>query len=75
MAVRLSIGAGRLRVIRQLLTESLLLSGIGGALGVVFAVWGIRFLTLLLLNGRGDEPFALTVGMNWRVLSMCRRRG
>jgi predicted permease len=70
MAVRLSLGAGRARVIRQLLTESLLLSGIGGALGVAFAVWGIRFLTLLLLNGRGDEPFALTIGVNWRVLGV-----
>jgi macrolide transport system ATP-binding/permease protein len=70
MAVRLSMGAGRPRVIRQLLTESLLLSGIGGALGVGFAVWGIRFLTLLLLNGRGDEPFALTASVNWRVLGV-----
>ena len=70
IAVRLSLGAGRLRVIRQLLPESLLLSGIGGALGVVFAVWGIRFLTVLLLNGRGDEPFALEVGVNWRVLGV-----
>ncbi len=70
MAVRLSIGAGRLRVIRQLLTESLLLSGIGGALGVVFAIWGIRFLTLLLLNGRGDQPFALDISVNWRVLGV-----
>src|SRR5439155_12975030 len=70
IAVRLSIGAGRLRVIRQLLTESLLLSGIGGALGVVVAIWGIRFLTLLLLNGRGDQPFALDVGVNWRVLGV-----
>jgi macrolide transport system ATP-binding/permease protein len=70
IAVRLSMGAGRLRVIRQLLTESLLLSGIGGVLGVVFAVWGIRFLTLLLLNGRGDQPFALDVGVNWRVLGV-----
>ena len=70
IAVRLSIGAGRLRVIRQLLTESLLLSTIGGALGIVFAVWGIRFLTLLLLNGRGDQPFALAIGVNWRVLGV-----
>jgi len=69
MAVRLSIGAGRLRLIRQLLTESLLLAGIGGALGVAFAVWGIRVLTLLLLDGRGDVPFAPEIGVNWRVLA------
>jgi len=69
IAVRLSIGARRSRVIRQLLTESLLLSGLGGALGVAVAIWGIRFLTLLLLDGRGDEPFAFAVGLNWRVLA------
>ena len=70
MAVRLSIGAGRGRVIRQLLTESLLLSGIGGALGVAFAVWGIQFLMLLLVNGRGDTPLPLEVGVNWRMLGV-----
>jgi len=70
MAVRLSMGASRRRVIRQLITESLLLSGIGGALGIVFAIWGIRFLMLLLMNGRGDEPFPLAVAVNWRVLGL-----
>jgi macrolide transport system ATP-binding/permease protein len=66
MAVRLSMGAGRLRVIRQLLTESVLLASIGGVLGVAFAIWGIRFLALLLANGR--EDFTLHPDLNWHVL-------
>ena len=68
MAVRLSIGAGRFRVIRQLLTESVILASAGGALGIAFAIWGIRFLTFLLANGR--ESFTLRAELNWHVLGV-----
>jgi predicted permease len=66
MAVRLSIGAGRWRLIRQMLTESLLLAFIGGAAGVLFAMWAIRALTVLLANR--DSAFPLRPELNWPVL-------
>ncbi|HJU44551.1 MAG TPA: ABC transporter permease [Vicinamibacterales bacterium] len=69
IAVRLSIGAGRFRLVRQLLTESLVLAAISGALGVVIAIAGTRLLTVLLANG--DAAFTyLQVELNWRVLSI-----
>jgi predicted permease len=67
MAVRLSLGASRLRVLRQLLTESLILALPGGLLGLVIAAGGIRFLTPLLAGA--DEYFSLRVGLDWRVLA------
>jgi putative ABC transport system permease protein len=65
MAIRAALGASRLRVIRQLLTESIVLSIAGGALGLLIALWG----TDALVAASGDQlPRAAQIGLDLRVL-------
>ena len=68
ISVRLAVGAGRWRLIRQLLTESVLLAALGGAVGVLFAFWGKRALVVLTDKETGLLPNGVDLSLNWRVL-------
>src|SRR5215510_6851965 len=69
ISVRLAVGAGRLRLIRQLLTESLMLAALGGAVGVVFAFWSKSALVELTDNDTGLLPSSVDLSLSWRVLA------
>ena len=66
VAVRMAVGATRRRLVRQFLTESLLLAVAGGALGIVLAGWGTRFVSMLFLENQ--NPIAIDVQPDRTVL-------
>lgn len=67
LSVRVALGASSWRIVRQLLTESLLLAAGGAGLGLAFAEWGARLMVRELSVSSGT--IALDVGIDWRVLA------
>ena len=65
IAVRTALGAGRWRIIRQLLTESILLSVAGGAFGLLIGYWGVKALVAL---NEDRIPRANEISLDWKVL-------
>ena len=67
IAIRSAIGASRWRVIRQLLVESLLLSSVGGVLGLALAVWGVRVFDAALVDS--ERPVWLNFSVDFTVVA------
>ncbi|HEY6400472.1 MAG TPA: ABC transporter permease, partial [Blastocatellia bacterium] len=66
ICIRMALGAGRARLVKQLLTESLLLAGLSGCLGLLFAYWGAKSLVPLL--PQGEIPIRLNLSPDARLL-------
>ena len=70
MAVRAAVGARRWQLVRQLLTESVILGLIGGGLGLLIAVWGTRAIASLVPQGFAGSVYDLNnIRLDWRVFA------
>ena len=65
LAIRISLGAGRLRIVRQLLTEGLVIALLGGTMGLLLSYWGIHFVRANM--SFNDYVAAVPINLDWNV--------